>query len=226
MCDGLLETGACWDRCQKRGESLQKPETRRWEPNQREIMVVCQALKEEERRSEGKAGQGDKARPTHIRIANLGKAPPGRCDGRAKEASLGTSNRAGGHARGETLLLLRLRLYQLRAAAQVQCMSQAGNAGLAVPITLFAGVDRGPGTPQVSCTPGLDVCSTITPRRLDPSCGKHMFPTDPFLHIMSRFRRRSLKPVLRRAGPLRRSAAISSQTTSCSLFKIRGYIAS
>jgi hypothetical protein len=80
-------------------------------------------------------------------------------------------------------------------------------------------------TPSV-VHPGLDVCSTITARRLDPSCGKHMFPTDPFLHIMSRFRRRSWTPVLRQAGPLRRSAAISSQTTLCSFFKIRGYIAS
>jgi hypothetical protein len=82
MCDGLLETGACWDRCQKRGESLQKPETGRWEPNQRGDNGGSPGAERGRTALGAQGGARRQGAADPIRIANLGKAPPGRCDGR------------------------------------------------------------------------------------------------------------------------------------------------
>jgi hypothetical protein len=119
------------DCCRKRGDSLQTPETGRRGPNQRARIAALLGA-ERGRTALGARGvQGRGAPRPHLGIANLGKAPTGRCDGQALSRNGGPS---GVDPRGQLLLCGRiiptpvLVIDELAATScSVQCMSQAGN---------------------------------------------------------------------------------------------------
>jgi hypothetical protein len=181
------------DCCRKRGDSLQTPETGRRGPNQRARIAALLGA-ERGRTALGARGvQGRGAPRPHLGIANLGKAPTGRCDGQALSRNGGPS---GVDPRGQLLLcgriiptpVLVIDCHQLQRAMHEPGRQSALPYGTNHPIR----PSPAPAAHQVSCT-GLDVCSTITAARLDPSTCFILIPSR--LHIMSRCHRRSLKPV-------------------------------